>query len=385
LLSCNAGAPGQEEEEHVMVPMEAAERLKSQFCPSHPIAVVNENDMVLVVLDDVDALLNSSSSGVLYSLLEWPFKTSSRLIVVAISNQVNLIETKLPHLQTHGTSPIKIVFATYDQEQLASIVQQRCEEVYAATSIPSLSKTTVDDSTKNNEGATNEECTATMIIPCATVETPFFPCFTLDYLCAKISKSSGDLRKVLEIMLKCVDALSEEVDARRVSAAAQTSKQNKSDIMSAPLQVSFSMMQSIVINTIGPTSRQLLLSLPVQQKVLLVIAACISHLQGGHEQVQAFPHFYSRVTAEFNLPVVTAHEFHEMLSALHLHGLIRIDGMERIGVGGSAQKSTAIGRVQVNVTLEGLSTTFQGDDLMTRLLKRAETLYQSNTVALKLN
>jgi hypothetical protein len=100
----------------------------------------------------------------------------------------------------------------------------------------------------------------------------------------------------------------------------------------------------MLIDCLGGSGDQLALlrSLPVQQKVLLVIAALLSHLAGGKELLHNFPAHYAHFSKQFQLEPLRGADFADLLAALAAHRLIKIEKIKGAG-GGTASSSTASG------------------------------------------
>ena len=83
--------------------------------------------MVLLVLDEVDRLAEGGAGQqVLYSLFSWPFLPSSRLVLVAVANTLDLTDRLLPRLQTRpDCQPVHLTFSPYSHEQLSRILSHR--------------------------------------------------------------------------------------------------------------------------------------------------------------------------------------------------------------------------------------------------------------------
>lgn len=515
--------------------------------------------MTLIVLDEVDALLRGPNAAVLYHLLEWPARPHSRLVVVAISNTINLLEQRLPELSRRNALPQTLLFTTYEAAQLKRIAQERCDSIYppetvasavtaapapvpaapaaaevapadspkkgtapatpeksphkrsasaaASLSIASLSaskpaapapvlrssprtapqsgpgradvvvrsvrsRKRKQDDEGDQTGSAEDEATPlsaaadadaqpqsvvtiqpvplridadppsildeaenvdpigtdacvtpkkkrargaalprdssaeaasatgaaaaaspsaspaaaascpssspraspaslsrtgtppAVLIQASTRARPVFSDHALDLLCLKVSKGSGDLRKVLEVMRKCVDGLLVEAETIQILARHQAGavasgaaadqppsipeddEPAMDDAVASPrtprtpspslfssctehpsLQVSLPLMHGMVVSCMGGAGEQLglLRSLPVQQKVLLSIGALLCHLHGGKEQLHAFPKYYARFSAHFKLEPLRGADFADLLAALAAHRLIKLE------------------------------------------------------------
>ena len=267
------------------------------------------------------------------------------------------------------------------------------------------------------------QCPDSALAPLSTRSTPFFDPFALGLLCAKVAKGSGDLRKVLEVARKAVDALTVELESRRIlqrdrlatratpasSHPPQSSPISSNDDRSdgapspfdaptsddhahAPLQVSVGMLHSLMMGALGSASDQsaLLRSLPVQQKVVLIIAVLLGHMQGSKDVLGGFAQHHARFARKFDLSPLTGHELGDLLAALAAHGLIKIvpQGRKRLptgsgasgggsgtgtksrkpGSGSGSSHASQLGSIQVNVTLESVAIAYEEDEAMHRLI-----------------
>ncbi|KAK8790045.1 hypothetical protein WA158_006825 [Blastocystis sp. Blastoise] len=84
------------------------------------------SEFTILCIDEIDRLLAIQNKEFLYHLFELPHLHNSYLLLVAISNSIDLVETQLPLL---GTSlyikPKTIVFESYKKQDLINIVNQR--------------------------------------------------------------------------------------------------------------------------------------------------------------------------------------------------------------------------------------------------------------------
>ncbi|XP_062893008.1 cell division control protein 6 homolog [Mobula hypostoma] len=91
--------------------------------------LTSEGPMVLLVLDEMDQL-DSKGQSVLYTILEWPHLTSSRLVLIGIANALDLTDRILPRLQARPMcKPQLLNFAPYTRDQIVAIVQDRLNQV----------------------------------------------------------------------------------------------------------------------------------------------------------------------------------------------------------------------------------------------------------------
>jgi origin recognition complex subunit 1 len=89
---------------------------------------------VVLLLDELDSLVaSSSSSKVLHTLLEWMSRPRSRLLVIGISNTIDLLErldTKT--LSRSGMAVRKVLFRPYTWEDILQILESRLYSANAA-------------------------------------------------------------------------------------------------------------------------------------------------------------------------------------------------------------------------------------------------------------
>ena len=120
----------------------------------------------LLVLDEIDSLV-SRNVNFLYKLFEWP--NSSSLILIAISNSVDLTNRFLPLLRNKQIEPNFINFVPYKETQLHQILMERIAAANAQA---------------------HEKDNALRIFDSKAVE-----------LCArKVAATTGDVRQALEIL-----------------------------------------------------------------------------------------------------------------------------------------------------------------------------------------
>eukprot|EP00916_Digyalum_oweni_P025028 GHVL01041322.1.p1 GENE.GHVL01041322.1~~GHVL01041322.1.p1 ORF type:complete len:458 (+),score=98.57 GHVL01041322.1:15-1388(+) len=90
----------------------------------------------VLLVDEVDFLMTKQQKE-FYSLVDWPSKPNARLVVIAISNTVNLPEKLLPRVASRlGVG--RITFHPYNRDQLEKILQERlseCPNVFKSTSV----------------------------------------------------------------------------------------------------------------------------------------------------------------------------------------------------------------------------------------------------------
>ena len=80
--------------------------------------------MHIVVIDETDALLDRNHE-MLYRLFLWPHVSTSRVIIISISNSVDMTQRFLPRLKDIDMAPQVLVFQPYTFEQISTILTER--------------------------------------------------------------------------------------------------------------------------------------------------------------------------------------------------------------------------------------------------------------------
>jgi len=81
------------------------------------------NSHILLIIDELDILINTSQN-LLYNIFNWTTYDFSRLIVISISNTLDLPNRLLPKIQSRMGNNI-IMFKPYNKEELRMIIQDR--------------------------------------------------------------------------------------------------------------------------------------------------------------------------------------------------------------------------------------------------------------------
>ncbi|NXG14190.1 CDC6 protein, partial [Grallaria varia] len=131
-----------------------------------------QGPMVLLVLDELDQL-ESKGQDVLYTLFEWPWLPSSRLVLVGLANALDLTDRSLARLGAlQAGSPRLLHFPPYTKEQLTCILQERLGQVPGE---------------------------------------PVLDAAALQFCARKVSAVSGDARKALDVCRRAVEVVELEV------------------------------------------------------------------------------------------------------------------------------------------------------------------------------
>lgn len=258
-------------------------------------------DSVVVALDELDSLL-TRDQHILFELFNCasfrgePHKV--KLILVGISNALDLSNKFLPRLKRNGLSPQSEQFLPYTAEQIRLVV---------ITKLKSLN----DESEKENT-------------TCRAI--PLFHPVALMLCCKKSASITGDLRKAFDICYKSIESLEKELVKKGEDVSKYT-------INNCP-QVLISHVAGVCSNSFGENSSTRLQNLNLLQKAVL---CCLINKQQVNKcqdlNVNAFFDFYvkhSAANAEKLLGILKKGEFLEILSALESSSVIVLSDKKEI-------------------------------------------------------
>lgn len=136
----------------------------------------NQKKMVLLLLDEIDQLAGNKQS-VLYSIFEWPAMTNSKIVLVGIANALDLTDRLLTRLNTKCELKPKLLhFPSYTKEQIIAIFKSRLEDAGAME---------------------------------------IFAPNTIQFLAAKVSAVSGDVRRALDIGRRVIEIAANKTEGQR--------------------------------------------------------------------------------------------------------------------------------------------------------------------------
>ena len=138
------------------------QRLDNFFRNRDSISVVNLRDPskshILLIVDEIDFLINKNQN-LLYNIFNWTTYENSKLIVISISNTLDLPEHLLPKIRSRMGNN-KLMFKPYNKDELIEIIESK--------------------------GIDYEKFSADSIKLC----------------CMKVSAINGDLRRTFQILLR---------------------------------------------------------------------------------------------------------------------------------------------------------------------------------------
>lgn len=116
---------------HVGPQERACEWLEAYFTSESFEQDLTDSSIIIVLLDEIDYLVTNCQS-VLYNFFDWPKRAAEvsngrRLVVVGISNTLNLVDQLMPSVQSRiGTE--KYVFKAYSLHDTVSILKSKINE-----------------------------------------------------------------------------------------------------------------------------------------------------------------------------------------------------------------------------------------------------------------
>ena len=85
------------------------------------------NSHIILIIDEVDCLINQKQN-LLYNIFNWTTYSNSKLIVISISNTLDLPQRLIPKVQSRiGTN--KLMFKAYLKEDLCKIISTKIEDI----------------------------------------------------------------------------------------------------------------------------------------------------------------------------------------------------------------------------------------------------------------
>ncbi|EGG17008.1 hypothetical protein DFA_07989 [Cavenderia fasciculata] len=234
-----------------------------------------ESKMFCVILDEVDSLI-SRHNTVIYKLFEWPFEEDSKLILIGIANDLDLLEKSMPRLSKKQKKPAHLNFEAYKSDQIYQILKNRIESV-----------------TDDYEDAFQDEA--------------------LQFIAKRIEKRRGDIRLALEI---CRTAL----EQKRIEFREDPSKLPESGSICTLDDVS-KIMDSYFDNSFPDT----IIQLPLHSQLLL-----ISLLSCPLEMIFTILHQnYISNCKSINIKPVNKNEFFDVFSSVSSCGLVNIQDVNK--------------------------------------------------------
>ncbi|KAK6455455.1 cell cycle control protein [Scheffersomyces xylosifermentans] len=267
----------------------------------------SELDSIVVVLDEMDYLITRDQQ-ILFELFNCASTKSqqyrTKLVLVGISNALDLTDKFLPRLKRNGLSPESVQFLPYTADQIRQVIT--CK-------LNSLKYSTGD--LKETPGNMNGVF-------------PLFHPAAIQFCCRKAASITGDLRKAFDICYKSIDLLEQGLVQKGEDL-------NKYNIDNCP-KVLISHVAKICSSSFGDNSLTRLTNLNLLQKAVL---CCLVNYQAKNMSstddlnVNSFFDFYVKHSAnnvDKLLGVLKKGEFLEILSALESASIISLSDKKEL-------------------------------------------------------
>lgn len=246
----------------------------------------SETEALVVVLDEMDCLITKDQQ-VLFQLFHCAshLKNSilqTKLIIVGISNALDLTDKFLPRLRSNGFNPEALQFLPYSAEQIKQVVTSKLQSL--------------NEGDKENLGMG-----ALLMHPVA-----------IQMCCKKCATVTGDLRKAFDICYKSIELVEQQ--------AKQREDFQELTLANAP-KVLISHVAKVCTSTFGDSSQQKITNLNLLQKAVL---CCLFNLEKNSKSntsptVNELYDFYCKHTlqvVENLLGKIKKGEFLDIISAL---------------------------------------------------------------------
>lgn len=84
----------------------------------------SESDMNIIILDELDKLITTDQQ-ILFEIFSWILPKESKMILVGISNALDMVDRLLPRLKMNGLNPNTLTFLPYDSNQIENIIKSK--------------------------------------------------------------------------------------------------------------------------------------------------------------------------------------------------------------------------------------------------------------------
>jgi origin recognition complex subunit 1 len=188
----------------------------------------------VVLIDEMDFIL-TAKQDVLYNLFDWPGKKYARLVVVGISNTLDLAERLTPRVQSR-LGMERLFFIPYDPNQMYAILCARLKDlnVEVAVNDDDDDVDAVDDQKQLSKttNATNGNANTPR-----TRLSPVIEASTIELIARRVGGQSGDIRRALQVARSATEICIRELKATnsKAAAAAATASTNGTTIPPPPI------------------------------------------------------------------------------------------------------------------------------------------------------
>lgn len=242
---------------------------------------------IVLVLDEIDQL-DSKNHEILYTIFEWPVLPQSRLILVGISNALDLTDRILPRLQAKPNCKPKLLnFAPYTKDQISLILKDRIKDV-----------------------------------PVEVMEQS-----ALLFCARKISAVAGDVRKALDVCRRAVELVETDVKSQRVLMYSDSvSKSPSKEFSNLSKKVAVVHINNVLSDIYGcGVASHEQDTIPLQQKIAMCSLLLLLK-KGKMKEVTAgkLHEIYCKVCKSRHMAAVDQSEFHGILTLLESRGMLAV-------------------------------------------------------------
>lgn len=234
---------------------------------------IDEFNHLVIILDELDHLITKDQQ-ILFELFNLITNKNlkTKLIIIGISNALDLTDKFLPRLKRNGISPKKISFLPYNSQQIKQVIQSK------------LSK----------------------------LSQPIFHPMAIELCSKKAASITGDLRKAFDICYKALELIEQESKSKNNCNSPFTHQ-----------KVMISHIAKICSNAFGNDSLSRLSNLNLLQKVVL----CCLYKTNQDLNVDQFYEFYKNIVLQKSdnlISLLKRGEFLEIISALESLAVISL-------------------------------------------------------------
>jgi len=173
--------------------------------------------MALVVIDEIDALVHTQTTGgPLHRLFEWASLPNSNLVLIGIANGVNLISKFFPRLRALRCEPDLLVFEPYVFLLLSTHTTPSPNNTITNQQTPSPINKHHHQTTKHHHQTTkhhhryNALQLKQILTQRLSKNSELFSDSVLEFVTRKVASVSGDARSALDVCRSALDLATEQ-------------------------------------------------------------------------------------------------------------------------------------------------------------------------------
>jgi len=293
---------------------EAVNMLKKKLVPDNT-ASWRRTKMSIIFIDEIDQLYTKRGE-VLSNLFRWAKALLSKFLLIGVANTLDPARFLPDFSGDNDLEPLIIIFPPYDKDQLYSIMLQRMKQDQ---------------------------------FPLEKNQVPFFDPAAIELCARKVSASTGDVRKCLNICSKCLDGVVFSKESTEIEYS-----------------ISLFEMSSTIRSMFGASGRggqemfELIRGLPRHQKITLVlITLSIEHFPQINKP-EKLEYMVMELRRVLNVPTVASYEYDDVITALCGVKLLKERKVKREI------------KFEVKASLNDLKKVLKNDDFVMKIILRGE-------------